>query len=128
MTPSFQLLPYRPVTPPPFILETIHHNLWRTSKQSYSMQRWNRAMGLFFYNWTPEMQPCSDPLCCTPYQQPHLYQTTPPSLCSLTTLHPLSMLSIGLPGIWVTLCREKDLRAFKSLVFAQYPCTAQLVL
>ena len=58
--PPFQL----PVTPPPFTPETIYHNPWRTNKQSCSTQRQNQAMGLFFHSWTPEMQPCSNPLCC----------------------------------------------------------------
>ena len=38
------------------------------------------------------------------------------------------MPSIGLPTIQVILCKEKDSRAFRSPVFAQFPRTAQLVL
>ena len=40
----------------------------------------------------------------------------------------MSKLSIGSPTIQVTLCKEKDSRAFRSPVSAQFPQTAQLVL
>ena len=36
--------------------------------------------------------------------------------------------SSGLPGIQITLCKEKDLRPFKSPVSAHFPQTVQLVL
>ena len=88
-----------PVTPPPFTPDTIHHNPWRTNEQSRSSQRQNKALDLFFHSWTP--RPCSDPLCCMPHQQPCLYQTTSPSLCSPTTSCPPSMPSIGSPGVTV---------------------------
>ena len=71
------------------------------------------------------MIPCHDLLCHMPH---HQSQTTSLSLCSQTISPPMSMLSIGLPTIQVTLCREKDLRAFRSPVSAQFPRTAQLVL
>ena len=116
------------VTPPLFTPKTIHHNPWRINEQSYSTQRWNQAMGLFFHSWTPEMRPCSNPLCHAPHQQPRLRQTTSPSLCSPTTLRPPSTPSIGSPGILVTLCKEKDARPFKSPVSAHFPWTVQLVL
>ena len=122
--PPFQL----PATPPPFTPDTICQNPWRINKQSCSAQRWNQAIGLFFHSWTPEMRPCSNPLCHTPYWQPHPLQTTSPSLCSPMISHPLSMPSIGLLGILVTLCKEKDARPFKSPVSAHFPQTVQLVL
>ena len=42
------------------------------------------------------------------------------SLCSQMTLPPMSMLSIGSLTIQVTLCKEKDLRAFRSPVSTQF--------
>ena len=58
----------------------------------------------------------------------HQSQTTSPSPCSQTTSPPMSTLSIGSPTIQVTLCKEKDSRAFRSPVSTQFPQTAQLVL
>ena len=115
-----------PITPPLFTPDTIHHSPWRTNEQSRSSQRWNQALGLFFHSWT--LRPCSDPLCRAPHQQPHPLQTTSPSPCSPTTLHLPSMPSSGSPGIQIALCREKDLRPFKSPVSAHFPQTVQLVL
>ena len=80
---------------------------------------------LFFQSWTPEITPCHDLLCCMPH---HQNQTTSHSPCSQTTSPPMNMLSIGSPVIQVTLCKEKDSRAFRSPVSAQFPRTAQLVL
>ena len=80
---------------------------------------------LFFQSWTPEIIPCRDPLCRIPH---HQSQTTSHSPCSQTTSPPTTTPSIGSPTIQVTLCREKDLRAFRSPVSAQFPRTAQLVL
>ena len=80
---------------------------------------------LFFQSWTPEITPCRDPLCRMPH---HQSQTTSHSPCSQTTSPLTNTPSIGLPTIQVTLCKEKDLRAFKSPVSAQFPRTAQLVL
>ena len=111
-----------PVTPPPLTPDIIRHNPWRTNEQSCSSQRRNKALGLFFYSWTP--RPCSNPLCCTPHQQPHPLQTTSPSLCSPTTLCLPSMPLSGSPGIQIALCKEKDLRLFKSPVSACFPQTA----
>ena len=80
---------------------------------------------LFFQSWTPEITPCRDLLCRMLH---HQNQTTSPSPCSQTISPPMSTLSIGLPTIQVTLCKEKNSRAFKSPVSAQFPRTAQLVL
>ena len=85
----------------------------------------NPSPDLFFQSWIPEITPCRDPLCCMPH---HQSQTTSPSPCSQTTSPPTSMPSIGSLTIQVTLCKEKDSRAFKSPVSAQFPRTAQLVL
>ena len=71
------------------------------------------------------MTPCCNLLCCMPH---HQSQTTFSSPCSQMTSPPMNMPSIGSPTIQVTLCKEKDLRAFKSPVSAQFPQTAQLVL
>ena len=137
--PSFQYTPYRPVTPPPVLPLSYKENptLWMlmTKAQHHAAKELRRAQqphlehspssGLFFQDWTPEMTPCRNPLCCMPH---HQSQTTSPSPCSQTTLSPMSMLSIGLLTIQVMLCKEKDLRAFRSPVSAQFPRTAQLVL
>ena len=80
---------------------------------------------LFFQSWTPEITPCRDLLCRTPH---HQNQTTSHSPCSQMTLPPTSTHSTGSPTIQVTLCREKDLRAFRSPVSAEFPRTARLVL
>ena len=85
----------------------------------------NPSPSLFFQDWTPEIIPCRDPLCCMPH---HQSQTTSPSPCSQTTSPPTNTPSTGSLTIQVTLCKEKDSRAFRSPVSAQFPRTAQLVL
>ena len=80
---------------------------------------------LFFQDWTSEITPCCDLLCHMPH---HQSQTTSHSPCSQMTLPPTNTPSIGSPTIQVTLCKEKDSRAFRSLVSTQFPQTAQLVL
>jgi len=137
--PSFQYAPYRPVTPPPVLPSSYEENptLWTsmTKAQRHAAKERRRAEephlarspspDLFFQSWTPEITPCRDPLCRMPH---HQSQTTSPSPCSQTTSPPMSTLSIGSPTIQVTLCKDKDSRAFRSPVSAQFPRTAQLVL
>ena len=65
--------------------------LWMsmTKAQHYATKELRRAQqshlehspspGLFFQDWTPEMTPCCNPLCCMPH---HQSQTTSPSPCS----------------------------------------------
>ena len=137
--PSFQYTPYHPVTPPPVLPLSYKENptLWtsmtRAQCQATKEMRWAQQLhlehtpspDLFFQDWTPEMTLCHNLLCRMPH---HQSQTTSPFLCSQMTSPPMSTLSIGSPTIPVTLCKEKDSRAFKSPVSAQFPCTAQLVL
>ena len=137
--PSFQYAPYCPVTLPPVLPLSYEENptLWMSMTKAQCRatkeERWaqqphlkcSQSPELFFQDWTSEMTPCSDPLCYIPH---HQSQTTFPSLCLQTTSPPMSMLSIGSPTIQVTLCKEKDLRVFRSPVSAQFPRTAQLVL
>ena len=137
--PSFQYAPYCPVTLPPVLPLSYEENptLWMsmTKAQHHTTKELRRAQqphlerspspGLFFQDWTPETAPCSNLLCRIPH---HQSLTTSHSLCSQTTSPPMSMLSIGSPTIQVMLCKEKDSRAFRSPVSAQFPRTAQLVL
>ena len=137
--PSFQYAPYCPVTPRPVLPLSYEENLtlWMsmTKAQRHAAKELRRAEqphlecspspDLFFQSWTPEITPCRDLLCRMPH---HQNQTTSPSPCSQMTSPPMSTLSIGSPTIQVTLCKEKDSRAFRSPVSAQFPQTAQLVL
>ena len=137
--PSFQYTPYCPVTPPPVLPLSYEENptLWMsmTKAQRYATKELRRAEqphlehspspDLFFQSWTPETTPCHDPLCRMPH---HQSQTTSHSPCSQTTSPPTTTPSIGSPTIQVTPCKEKDLKAFRSPVSAQFPQTAQLVL
>ena len=137
--PSFQYTPYCPVTPLPVLPSSYEENptLWMlmTKAQHHAAKEHRRAEqphlkrspspDLFFQSWTPEITPCHDLLCRMPH---HQSQTTSPSPCSQMTSPPTTMPSIGLPTIQVTLCKEKDSRAFRSPVSAQFPRTAQLVL
>ena len=91
--PSFQYMPYRPVTPPPVLPNSYEENpmLWMlmTKAQRHAAKERRRAEqphfarspspDLFFQSWTPEITPCHDPLCRMPH---HQSQTTSPSPCS----------------------------------------------
>ena len=129
--PSFQYAPYCPVTPPPVLPNSYEENptLWMsmTRAQRHAARERRKAEqphlkrspspDLFFQNWTPEITPCCDLLCRMPH---HQSQTTSHSPCSPTTLPPTTTPSIGSPTIQVTLCKEKDSRAFRSPVSAQF--------
>ena len=134
--PSMSIIhqqPQLPVTPLPTLPTSFKENpkLWmsmtKAQRRAAKEVRWaqqphlkgNQHPNLFFSSWTPG--PCSDPLCCMPHQQPCPSQTTSPSPCSPMTSRPPSTPSTGLPGIWVTLCKEKDVRPFKSPVSAHFP-------
>ena len=137
--PSFQYAPYCPVTLPPVLPLSYKENptLWMsmTKAQCHAAKELGRAEqphlacspspDLFFQSWTPEITPCCDLLCRMPH---HQSQTTSHSPCSQTTSPPTTTHSTGSPTIQVTLCKEKDLRVFRSPVSAQFPWTAQLVL
>ena len=137
--PSFQYAPYRPVTPPPVLPSSYEENpmLWTsmTKAQRHAAKERRRAVqphlarspspDLFFQSWTPEITPCRNPLCCMPH---HQSQTTSHSPCSQTTSPPTNTPSIGLLTIQVMLCKEKDSRAFRSPVSAQFPRLARSVL
>ena len=137
--PSFQYAPYCPVTLPPVLPLSYEENptLWMsmTKAQRHAAKELRRAEqphlerspspDLFFQSWTPEITPCRDLLC---HMLHHQSQTISHSLCSQTTSPPTTTPLIGLPTIQVTLCKEKDLRVFRSLVSAQFPRTAWLVL
>ena len=137
--PSFQYAPYRPVIPPPVLPLSYKENptLWTsmTKAQRHAAKELRRAKqphlerspspDLFFQSWTPEITPCCDPLCHMPH---HQSQTTSHSPCSQTTSPPTTTPSIGSLTIQVTLCKEKDSRAFRSPVSAQFPRLARSVL
>ena len=87
-------------------------NLWTTNKQNQV---------IFFNHWTPEMNPCNDPLCRTPH---HQSQTTSHSPCLQTILPHTSMPYIGSPETQDTPCEERDLKLFKFQVFDLFPLIA----
>ena len=80
---------------------------------------------LFFQSWTPEIIPCRNPLCRMPH---HQNQTTSPSPCSQMTSPPTTTHSTGSLTIQVMICKDKDSKAFRSPVSAQFPRLARSVL